>query len=262
MRVAQLGDGEPDIAIVGGIHGDEPCGVRAIERILDDDPSVARSVKLIVANEKALEQGVRYLDADLNRAFDEGAPPDAHERALAERLKAEIEDMTVMSIHSTQSYRNPFAIASDVGPTIESIVPHLTVDALVDAGLTVNGRIFEAEADIVEVEAGHQGSEAAAENAYTLSREFLTATGVMPGDTVPKSVPVFELGAPIEKPPASAYEVFADNFTRVDPGDQFAAADETPITAEEPFWPVLLSAYGYRDIFGYESQKTGHLVPN
>lgn len=32
-----LGDGEPEIAVVGGIHGDEPCGVNAVETLLDED---------------------------------------------------------------------------------------------------------------------------------------------------------------------------------------------------------------------------------
>ena len=115
MRVEQLGEGEPEIAIVGGIHGDEPCGVRAIERILDDRPAITRPVKLVVANEEALERDVRYIDADLNRTFDAEAPPDAHERQLADELSAEIRGTTTLSIHSTQSYREPFAIASGVG---------------------------------------------------------------------------------------------------------------------------------------------------
>lgn len=261
MRVAQLGKGDPSLAIVGGIHGDEPCGVRAIERILADQPAVTRPVKLVVANEEALDRGVRYVDADLNRAFDADAPSDAHERHLADRLRTEIEGTTTLSIHSTQSYHNPFAITSGAGLEIEAIVPRLSVDAIVNAGPAVNGRIFEAAANIIEVEAGHQGSEAAAENAYRLSREFMTAAGALPGDTVPKEVPLFELGSPIEKPEASAYEVFAENFTRVDRGDPIAAADDHRVVAEESFWPVLLSAYGYRDIFGYQSQKTGHLAP-
>lgn len=44
MRVAQLGEGDPEIAVVGGIHGDEPCGVHAVERLIEERPaSNARS---------------------------------------------------------------------------------------------------------------------------------------------------------------------------------------------------------------------------
>jgi predicted deacylase len=259
MRIARLGEGEPELSIIGGIHGDEPCGVRAIDRLLDDRPPLDRAVKLVVANEEALSRGVRYIDADLNRAFDGSTAESVHERRLADALREELAGTTAMAIHSTQSYDDPFAITSGVGETVEAIVPRLTVDALVDAGKTVNGRIFETAATIIEVEAGTQGTEAAAENAYRLAREFLTATGALPGDTVPTDVPTFELGAPIPKPPASEYGVLAQNFTRVGAGEPFATADDERITADTPFWPVLLSAHGYQDIFGYRSQRTGEL---
>ena len=261
MRVVQLGDGDPDLSIIGGIHGDEPCGVRAIERLLDARPSLDRPVKLVVANEEALDRGIRYVDVDLNRAFEPSTPRDAHERVLGEQLAAEISETIALSIHSTQSYEEPFAITSGVDPFVEEIAPHLSVEVLVDAGPAVEGRLFETDADIIEVEAGYQGTTAAAENAYRLARDFLTATGALPGDTVPKRLPVYELGPPIRKPQASVYEVFAENFTAVDAGDPFAAADDDPLYAAERFWPVLLSAYGYRDIFGYQSKKRGTIVP-
>ncbi|MFB6070085.1 MAG: succinylglutamate desuccinylase/aspartoacylase family protein [Halanaeroarchaeum sp.] len=261
MRVAQLGAGRPSVAVVGAIHGDEPCGVRAIERLLEDDPAVREPVKFVIANEAALERGVRYVDADLNRAFSDETPPDAHEVELADRLAHELKGTTVLSIHSTQSYPHPFAISSGTGEHVRDVAPKLSVRAVVDAEGSVSGRIFEAEADILEVEAGLQGTEAAAENAYRIAREFLTATGVLPGETTASELPVFEMGESIEKPAGSAYEVFAENFHRVDTGESFAAADGTEIRAEEPFYPVLLSAYGYKDIFGYVGEKTGTLTP-
>jgi len=36
MHVETLGEGTPSVAIVGAIHGDEPCGARAIERFLGE----------------------------------------------------------------------------------------------------------------------------------------------------------------------------------------------------------------------------------
>jgi succinylglutamate desuccinylase len=69
MRIEQFGEGDPEVAVVGGIHGDEPCGVRAIERLLENPPSVRRPVALVVANERALAAGTRRVDEDLNRAF-------------------------------------------------------------------------------------------------------------------------------------------------------------------------------------------------
>jgi hypothetical protein len=259
MRVEQLGDGEPSVAVVVGVHGDEPCGIRAVERLLDESPDVLAPVKFVVANERALDAGVRYVDADLNRSFTDDVPEDAHERRLAERLADEIRGCTVLSVHSTQSHADPFAISSGVDAPVPSVVPALSVAALVDTGNFGDGRIFAADADIVEVEAGLQGSEAAAENAYTLVREFLTATEVLPGDVVNREVPVFEMGESIPKPVADEYEVFVENFQEVAEGDTYAAADGEPLVADEAFWPVLLSPYGYAHQFGYRGEPTGVL---
>ena len=66
MKVEKLGEGEPEYAVVGLIHGDEPCGKEAIERFKDSNYEVEKSVKLILVNEKAAEKNVRYIDCDLN----------------------------------------------------------------------------------------------------------------------------------------------------------------------------------------------------
>ena len=261
MRVAQLGAGQPSVAVVGAVHGDEPCGPSAIERLIEDDPPVEQPVKLIIANDEALERDVRYVDADLNRAFDDQVPPDALERDLADQLATELRGTTALSIHSTQSYPYPFAISAGIDDHVREIAPKLSVRALVDTGSPNEGRVFEADADIIEVEAGLQKSDAATENAYRLAREFLTATGVLPGETTPRDLPTYQLGEPIEKPAAAAYEVFAENFSRVETDETYAAADDTHLTAAGPFYPILLSAYGYTDIFGYRGEKLGTLSP-
>ncbi|MFB6280991.1 MAG: succinylglutamate desuccinylase/aspartoacylase family protein [Haloferacaceae archaeon] len=259
MRTYQLGEGTPEVAVVGGIHGDEPCGARAVERIAADAPSVERPVRLIVANEAALDRGERYVDVDLNRSFDDDVPPDAHEYGLAERLASALADCTVLSIHSTRSHPEPFGIVNGLDGPVGDIAPKLSVTALVDID-DEEGRLFALEAtDLIEVEAGRQGTDAAAENAYRLAREFLTATGALPGRTASRDVPVYRLDDRIEKPRAERYEVLVENFVRVDAGEPFAVADGDRLVAEDPFVPVLLSARGYDDIFGYAGDRVGTL---
>jgi predicted deacylase len=259
MRVYRLGTGTPEVAVVGAVHGDEPCGARAVERIVADDPPVERPVALVVANEAALQRGTRYVDADLNRAFGEDVSREAHEYGLARELADVLAECTALSIHSTQSYADPFGIVNGLERPITDVAPRLSVSALVDVD-EEEGRLFAAEAtDLVEVEAGLQGSNEAAENAYRLAREFLTATGALPGTTAGRDLPVFTLGDPVEKPPAEEYEVYAENFARVAAGESFAAADGSALEAAEPFYPVLMSARGYADIFGYAGDRVGTL---
>ncbi len=254
MRVAQLGTGTPEVAVVAGIHGDEPCGVRAVERLLRDKPAVNRPVKLIIANEEALEAQVRYLEEDLNRAFPGDPDAETHEGRLAHELATELEGCLTFSMHSTQSHADPFALVNGLSETAREICPQLPVASIVDTTHFSDGRLFTTS-ETIEVECGLQGSETAAENADRLTRAFLTAVDVLPGDTVRTELPVYQLTDCIPKKRADQYEVFVDNFEQVDPGAAFAAADGEPRVAEESFYPVLMSSYGYKDVFGYTAKK-------
>ncbi|THE66425.1 succinylglutamate desuccinylase [Salinadaptatus halalkaliphilus] len=254
MRVAQLGSGTPEIAVVAGVHGDEPCGVRAVERLLDERPTVERPVKLVVANEAALERRVRFVDEDLNRAFPGDPNAQTHEGQLAAELVAELEDCLTFSMHSTQSHADPFAIVNGVSETARNIVPQLPVAAMVETSNFAQGRLFS-KIKTIEVECGLQGSETAAQNADRLTRAFLTAVDALPGDAMRRELPVFELTDVINKERADTYEVFVDNFTEVDAGETFAAADGDEQVADQPFYPVLMSSNGYRNVFGYAARK-------
>jgi succinylglutamate desuccinylase len=254
MKVAQLGSGTPEIAVVGGIHGDEPCGVRAIEQLLEENPTVERPVKLVVVNEQAIERQVRFVDEDLNRAFPGDPNAETHEGRLADELVEELEGCLAFSMHSTQSHAEPFAIVKRVSETAKEICPQLPVQAMVETSEFAEGRLFS-RIETIEVECGLQGSETAAQNAHRLTRGFLTAVGALPGDTVARELPVYRLFDSIPKRDADTYEVFVENFTEVEPGDPFAAADGEMKVAKESFYPVLMSSYGYRDVFGYAAEK-------
>ncbi|MFC6732907.1 MULTISPECIES: succinylglutamate desuccinylase/aspartoacylase family protein [unclassified Haladaptatus] len=258
MRVEQIGEGDPAIAVVAAIHGDEPCGVRAVERLLEERPQVRRPVKLIVANEEALAEGVRFLDEDLNRTFPGDPDGDTHESRLAAELIEELDSCLTLALHSTKSHAEPFAIFDDMTEYVRDIMPRLPIAAVVETGDYVEGRLFTS-IDTIEVECGLQGTRDAAENADRLTRAFLTATGVLPGDAPEKPVPHFRLQDKIPKGPADQYEVFVENFKPVEKGKAFAAADGKTEVAEEPFYPVLLSATGYRNVFGYTADYLGEL---
>jgi predicted deacylase len=259
MRIEQLGEGEPEIAIVGGIHGDEPCGVRAVEHLLDARPAVERPVKCIVANEEALSEDTRYIDADLNRVFPGDPDSDAHEERLAAALLAELRDCATLSMHSTQSYTEPFAVIGGDATLARALCPYLTLDAVVDTSAFIEGRLIE-HADVVEVECGYQGSQHATENAITLVEEFLAAVGALPGgEPNTQELPVYRLTHLIPKEAAEAYDVPATNFERVAAGEPYATIDGEELVAESSFYPVLMSPYGYENEFGYAAELAGKL---
>ncbi|WP_415382378.1 succinylglutamate desuccinylase/aspartoacylase family protein [Halosimplex sp. TS25] len=260
MRIETLGDGEPEIAVVGGIHGDEPAGVEAVEHFMETRPDVARPVKLVIANEEAVDRGVRYVEADLNRSFPGRADGQSHEIRLAHALGEEVGDCLTLALHTTHSYEGMFALVDEVRDLARDICPRLSVDAVVETG-HAEGRIFEVAPDTIEVECGYQGSDQAARNARQVTREFLAATGALPAEQTPHQtdLPVFRLGDPVPKVAAETYEVFVDNFEEVFAGERIAAADGEAVIADTDFHPVLLSAYGYEDVFGYTAERVGTL---
>ncbi len=262
MRVERLGDGDPEVAVVGGIHGDEPCGVRAVDELVADDLDVQRPVALVVANEAAIDADQRYVDSDLNRSFPGDPAAEAHEKRLAAELTELLSDCAVLSLHSTQSYDDLFAIVNGLDEYGRQICPHLSVDAVVDAGTFDRGRIFSAVSQTIEIECGHQGSEQAAQNAYRVAREFLGTTGALPeaARTANTDVPLYRLHRRVPKDPAPEYEVYASNFEHVPAGEAFAAMGGEDIVAEEGFYPVLMSPYGYENVFGYAAERVGLLA--
>jgi predicted deacylase len=256
MQVHTVGEGTPEVAVVGAVHGDEPCGARAIERFLATDPEVDRPAKLIVANERALERGVRYVETDLNRALPGDPDGDLYEERLAHDLATEVEGCLSLGIHSTVSYDEAFANVAYLNDRKREIVAHLPVTGIVDFTAVSDGRSVELPG-FVDIEAGYQGSESAVDNAYDCVVAFLRTTGVLPGDPSAQDPGFYEVTDAIYKEPTRTYRVHAENFERVGAGETFATADDEPMVAADPFWPVLMSAEGHDKLLGYRSTHRG-----
>ena len=121
---------------IGGLHGNEPAGVRALEYVLDrlgKSGAPFRGQLLGVAgNLKALEKGVRYIEQDLNRIWRpaeidrllsdrEGYPPgDIEEAERKELIKVFYEycsnkesPVYFLDLHTTSSDGSPFITIAD-----------------------------------------------------------------------------------------------------------------------------------------------------
>jgi len=265
MRVATVGPegtGEqPAVAAVGGIHGDEPCGVRAIDRFLAEGPvdAVERPVRLIVANERALDAGTRYVEGDLNRLFPGDPDGDTHEERLAHELWQEIRGCRTLGFHATVSFDDPFGTLADLTPGKAEIMRALPLDHAADFTGLVSGRSVNLP-EFVNVEAGFQGSDAAADNAYDCLLAYLRVTDALPGDPDPTPTAHYRVRETIEKEPGTTYRVHVENFERVPAGTAYATTGTgEELTADADFWPVLLSASGHDALLGYTADRTGEI---
>lgn len=250
MRVEKLGEGEPEYVVVGSVHGDEPCGKRAIERFISEDWEVKKPVKFVIANEEALEENERYLEADLNRSFPGDPESEKHEERLAAEIAEEIRGLKMLDIHSTHSEPVPFATFScreeDVISLVRSTGASRAVNFPDSSGTTrtcVKGAI---------VEVGPQGTEEAAEMAYNILVNFLASEGVIDAEFERSDPEIFEYYGTVE---GSGYTFLAKNFQEINKGEVFAERDSEKLEAEESFFPVLMSTNGYEDKVGLKARK-------
>lgn len=253
LDVTLCGPGEPEVAVVGGIHGNETGGVRAVRRLRKADLDFKKGVAFVLANPAAIDASERYLDSDLNRDFP-GDPAGDREEQLAAQLCEYIEDLTTLSLHGTHSKPTPFALIHRSQPQEFNLAAKLPIPHIVDHW-GVNEDTITVCGLTVEIEVGAQGSEEATLAAEHHARAFLRRVDALPGEPPTADPDYFHMAEPIPKPPGTEYEVHVENFEHVPAGTAYATVDGQDQIAEDPFYPILMSADGYPDIFGYKGNK-------
>ena len=125
----------PTLLCIGSLHGNEPAGMRALQRAFArleaDPPPIRGEVVGLLGNLDAVSRGVRYVDSDLNRnwspakvaALRAGLPDaleDAEDReaaALLEQIDATVARargrIHCLDLHTTSGQSPPFATAMD-----------------------------------------------------------------------------------------------------------------------------------------------------
>jgi len=109
----------PRVVILCSVHGNEPCGVEALKKLLPTLNLEKGTLTCILANPKAYAQNVRFTEANLNRVFsqeenltDEEKKSYEYERSkyLSKFLKA---SDYLLDLHSvTDTDCQPFVICS------------------------------------------------------------------------------------------------------------------------------------------------------
>jgi len=269
MEIIERGAaGSADVAIVGGLHGDEPAGERIVRQLADALPSTDESagdgtIRLMIANERALAANVRYTDTDLNRAFPGDPDSDEYERALAPRIVDALAGTdAVLAIHTSHSVPPPFGIYSHCNESVRRTVTALGFDYVLDAGGLRGTTLDSVIPTAVSVEVGKQGSEEAVTVGYDATLNFLRAHGAVV-DEPPTFSPVTIVEG-LEEVPKGGGEphVYYENFEEIPEGEVFASDDVHTHRVEEPgIVPVLASEHGYDDIFGLYGRITGSLEP-
>ena len=125
---------DPTLIFVGGIHGNEPAGILAMQEVFDQIQKnhlpIKGNVFFLAGNLQALDRGVRYLKEDLNRMWTDqrvnqllskeetSNHPELEEQAVLLEHISNILDSNsgpfyFFDIHTTSSHTQPFLTVND-----------------------------------------------------------------------------------------------------------------------------------------------------
>ena len=157
VRGAQPG---PTLLCIGGIHGNEPAGVYALQSVLGHLEKMAGEMTgdfvALAGNRAALAEGRRYVDRDLNRAWTvdrlehlrNGGPKDAEDREQMELLDA-IEGVVDeargpvygVDLHTTSGPGAPFSTFGDTLPN-RAFAEHIPAPMILGLEELVRGTLL------------------------------------------------------------------------------------------------------------------------
>ena len=230
------------------VHGDEKSGWEAIKKLRNSDYNFNKSVKVVLANEKAYEKDQRFVDVDMNRVFPGDPDSDRYEERVAAELLEEVGDLKIIDLHSTASEDAPFAIVEYPSDSQLEMLRSLGLEKVADM-THVGAKNPELEFVAAEVS---EKSENPGEDAYEILVNFLAAEDVI--EEVYERVEP-DLYRVYETAEGKNFEFIAQNFQKVEEGEVFAKKKDEQKVADEDFYPVLMSTDGYEEMIGFKAKK-------
>ncbi len=250
----------PFVGVCGSMHGNEPCGAQAIDRITQElregmlQPGVG-TLFLIHGNPEATSRGCRHTPegGDLNRLWDfsftESLRQEAwgyeHHRVL--ELKEVLGDLDVfLDLHSAATSTPPFAVSNGV-PDVDDIAKRIGVSFLVQswyglADKVIIGFLRLASVPALSVECGAHDDPEISDKAYRIASSFLRVTGAVLNGAEPKGndVRIVHVVETITKPSTEFH--FGSpwtGFQELEPGALVGRDRVTEIRATQRCYAVL-----------------------
>ncbi len=241
-RVKIIGEGKPVVGVVGLVHGNEPCGGYAVDKLMDIKPKKGTLV-LIKANLEAAKLNQRSVEANLNRSF-----PGKEDGELEERIAYELFPFVKMcdyllDLHSTSQESEPFIIVTEDSDKKSDIASKLGVKNFIELGGLIQGTLMDNEGIKLTVECGQHDSASAKKVAYKVAQNFLKAIGIIDGTPkkgkLDKYVVIKQMT--IDNPDSFTFSDEIQPFKLVKEGDVIGSYPDKKIQATIDFYPVLVT---------------------
>jgi uncharacterized protein len=180
----------PISIILGGVHGDETCGVDIVMLLQRNLYIEKGTVYLCIGNPRAVEQNRRYTEQNLNRMFRPATEYSAEVRSSyefqrAQELKAVLlKGDALLDLHASPTLGSPFfAICEENAMGIVSQMPLAKVASGFNAVEPGGTDYFMSSNDRIGVcvECGYQGDPTTRERASQVVDSFLKTRGHIDG---------------------------------------------------------------------------------
>jgi predicted deacylase len=199
----------PTLIVVGGLHGNEPAGVLALERVAKCLRPIESKLKgrvfLIAGNTRALPKGVRYIDVDLNRVWTAAnLGMDASDDLLRSSEENDLielyelidsiligarDEVYVVDLHSTSAGGVPFATVGDTMRN-RAFATKFPVTILLGIEEQLEGTMLEHLNDLGAVTIGFEGGSHLSTDTIDTHEALVWAaiynSGILGSDDVPK----------------------------------------------------------------------------
>ena len=115
------------VTILAAMHGTETYGIDLHDEFVKKFPELAKYVQLLIGNELAYRNQVRYIDIDMNRHY--GDSSITHESKEIDRVEAALDSFHpdyIIDIHTTKRNSGVFFISdtpNDARKTIFDMIP-------------------------------------------------------------------------------------------------------------------------------------------
>ena len=210
----------PLVIGIGGMHGNEPAGVFALQDVLHSlhsrCPSFRGKLLALTGNRAALARGCRYIDKDFNRLWiseriqgvrEQRAEPTSEEQekrellAVIEMALAQRQGPAVfLDLHTTSAEGQPFVVIGDSLPNRRFA---FGLQAPVILGLeeqlegTLLNHLSEQGHVVIGFEGGQHASPSAVENHIAAIWSVLTTAGCLRSQDAPEKTPPKQPGFPV-----------------------------------------------------------------